>query len=245
MEGLITIEEKGGSEYFMKLKIFLPLLLLCTMGMLAALPHFATANETGTHEASDSSHQSDHNNGHEHENETDHETGHEHDNDTDHEPENETDHQTLANFHIRLEGDNQVPEVNTTAFGFANIRLFQNGTSSAIEFTVVVCDIANVTHSHIHVGNSTTNGPIVIPFFDNSSHPFSSVDGCNVLAHGIRGPSDLMTHSGTGIGNWTDFVHALTSGDAYVNVHTIAHPGGEIRGQIVSEQEHEDEQEDD
>ena len=229
----------------MKLRMFLPLLLLCTLGMLAALPHFAAANETGTHETGDSSHQTDHNMGHGHEKETDHETRHEHDNDTDHETENETDHQTIANFHIRLEGDSQVPMVNTTAFGFANIRLFQNGTSSAIEFTVVVCDIANVTHSHIHVGNSTTNGPIVIPFFDNPSHPFSSVDGCNVLAHGVRGPSDLMSNSGVGIGNWTDFVHALTSGDAYVNVHTIAHPSGEIRGQIVSEQEHEDEQEDD
>lgn len=228
------MKEKDGSEYFMKLKILLPLLLLCTLGMLAALPHFATANETGTHETSDDSHH-----------QTDHDTGHEHESETDHEAENETDHETLANFHIQLEGDNQVPEVNTAAFGFAHIRLFQNGTSSAIEFTVVVCDIANVTHSHIHVGNSTTNGPIVVPFFDNPSHPFSSVDGCNVLAHGIRGPSDLMTNSEAGIGNWTDFVHALTSGNAYVNVHTTTHPGGEIRGQIISEQEHEDEQEDD
>jgi len=220
----------------MKLKILLPLLLLCTLGMLAALPHFATADDQGANDQDNSGHhQTEHETGHEDDG-TGHEIGHE---------DNETDHETLSNFHIRLEGDNQVPAVNTTAFGFANIRLFQNGTSSAIEFTVVVCDIANVTHSHIHIGNSISNGPIVVPFFDNAAHPFSSVDGCAVLAHGIRGPSDLIANSGAGIGNWTDFVHALTSGNAYVNVHTTAHPAGEIRGQISSEQEHEDDQEDD
>src|SRR2546423_13450461 len=58
-----------------------------------------------------------------------------------------TDHETLVTFHIRLTGDQQSPPVTTAAFGFAEARLFQNGTSSAIEFRVVVCNITNVTHS--------------------------------------------------------------------------------------------------
>ncbi len=151
-------------------------------------------------------------------------------------------HETLAEFHIRLTGDQQVPSVNTTAFGFAEVRLFQNGTSSAIEFRVVVCNIANVIASHIHVGASGTNGPVVVPFFSSPSSPFSSINGCSTLADGIRGPSNLTPNQGAGIGNWTDFVHALQSGNAYVNVHTTAHPGGEIRGQLVSEQEQDDDQ---
>src|SRR6266480_4768652 len=99
-----------------------------------------------------------------------------------------TDHETLVTFHIRLTGDQQSPPVTTTAFGFAEVRLFQNGTSSAIEFRVIVCNITNVTHSHIHVG---------------------------------------------AIG---------TTGNTYVNVHTIANPLGEIRGQLVHEQDDENEQ---
>ncbi len=204
------------------MKILLSLLLVATLGILVALPHIATANDQGQNDG-----------GH---HQTDHETGQE--------GENQFGHETLAEFHIRLTGDQQVPPVNTTAFGFAEIRLFQNGTSTAIEFRVVVCDIANVTHSHIHVGAAGANGPIVVPFFDQPSNPFSSLDGCGTLAHGVRGPSDLMAHPEAGVGNWTGFVHALMSGNTYVNVHTTTHLGGEIRGQLVSvaEAEQDDDQ---
>ncbi len=195
-------------------KKILPLLLLATLGMLAALPRIAAADDQGDQGLNGAHDQ------------TDDEIGHE----------------TLAEFHIRLTGDQQVPSVNTTAFGFAEVRLFQNGTSSAIEFRVVVCNIANVIASHIHVGASGTNGPVVVPFFSSPSSPFSSINGCSTLADGIRGPSNLTPNQGAGIGNWTDFVHALQSGNAYVNVHTTAHPGGEIRGQLVSEQEQDDDQ---
>ena len=141
-------------------------------------------------------------------------------------------HRTLAIFHIRLTGDAQVPSVNTEAFGFAYIRLFQNGTSSAIEFRVTVCDIANVTMSHIHVGSPTSNGAIAVHFIDLSSQ-ISSAHGCTVLASGIRGPNDLHPDPSAGVNTWADFVHALLSGNTYVNVHTTQNPKGEIRGQLV------------
>ena len=190
------------------MKILLPLLLLATLGMLAALPHIATADDQGS----------------------DHETHH------------PTDHETLVTFHIRLTGDQQSPPVTTAAFGFAEVRLFQNGTSSAIEFRVVVCNISNVTHSHIHVGAIGTNGNIIVHFFDQPSTPVSSPDGCTTLAHGVRGPTDLRPDPSAGINTWDDFVHALTTGNTYVNVHTLANPLGEIRGQLVHEQDDENEQ---
>jgi hypothetical protein len=34
------------------------------------------------------------------------------------------------------------------------------------------------------------------------------------------------------INNLRDLANAIRQGDAYVNVHTVAHPGGEIRGQL-------------
>ena len=139
-----------------------------------------------------------------------------------------------ANFHIRLSGNQQVPAIDTDAFGFASVRFIHNGT--ALNFRVVVCNIANVTLSHIHVGAAGTNGPVVIHFFDQPLAPFSSSHGCHTLAEGTRTQSDLVTHSDSTppINNWDDFVRALFAGNTYVNVHTSAHPVGEIRGQLVS-----------
>src|SRR6266581_4304513 len=161
------------------MKKILPLLLLATLGMLAALPHIAAADDQGDQGLNGAHDQ------------TDHEIGHE----------------TLAEFHIRLTGDQQVPSVNTTAFGFAEVRLFQNGTSTAIEFRVVVCNIANVILAHIHVGAVGASGDPVVPFFGQTSNPVSSPEGCIILAHGVRGPTDLIPRPSEGIGNWTDFVH--------------------------------------
>ncbi|HYY90636.1 MAG TPA: CHRD domain-containing protein [Candidatus Dormibacteraeota bacterium] len=194
------------------MKILLPLLLLATLGMLVALPHMATASNSDQAQQHGDHHQ------------TDRQTGQDR--------QNEFGHGTLAVFHVRLTGDAQVPPVNTDGLGFAEVRLFQNGTSSAIEFRVVVCNIANVTRSHIHVGNATSNGAIVVHFIDLTT-PVSSTHGCTVLSSGIRGPNDLHPAPSSGVNTWTDFVHALLSGNTYVNVHTTANPGGEIRGQLV------------
>src|ERR1700756_630227 len=60
-------------------------------------------------------------------------------------------HGTVAIFTVALQGSQQVPPVTTNAFGFVIVRLFHNGTSNAIDFHLIVCNIANVTHAHIHV----------------------------------------------------------------------------------------------
>ncbi len=134
-------------------------------------------------------------------------------------------------FSIPLSGDQQSPPVTTDAFGSAHVRLIHNGT--ALEFRVLVCNIVDVILSHIHAGGPGTNGPVVVHFFDQPTSPVSTGSGCRILAHGIRTASDLVAHPEAGVNNWTDFVHALLAGNTYVNVHTVAHPGGELRGQLV------------
>ena len=198
------------------MKILLPLLLLATLGMLVALPHLATAHDEGQNEGAH--HQTDH--------------------ETDHEAHDETDHEGIqVQFHIRLTGDQQNPAVDTAAFGFAEVRLSED--NNTLTFEVVVCDIANVTASHIHVGAAGTNGPVVLPFFGAPSPLFNSKEGCDTMAEGTRTSADLITRPDAGIHNWNDFINALIAGNTYVNVHTTAHPGGEIRGQLVAENENE------
>src|SRR5213593_47798 len=139
-------------------------------------------------------------------------------------------HGAVARFNLRLTGSEQVPVVNETSFGHAKLRLVDNNT---LLFSLIVCNIANVTHSHIHVGAAGANGPIVVPLFDEPTYPFSVTHGCATLSAGVRTPSDLLQQSGAGINTWNDFLNALLTNPTYINVHTTAHPGGEIRGQLI------------
>jgi hypothetical protein len=114
--------------------------------------------------------------------------------------------------------------------------------NSTLSFEVVVCNIANVIASHIHVGAAGTNGPVVLPFYGSPSPPFNSTKGCDTLAEGTRTSANLVARPDAGINTWTDFINALIAGNTYVNVHTTAHTGGEIRGQLVHEQDDENDQ---
>ncbi len=167
-----------------------------------------------------------------------HETGDNHEDN-----EHPSNHIPTVNFHIRLVGGQQVPSVTTNAFGRADVRLVHNGT--AVQFRLTVCDIANVTMAHIHVHALGTNGPVILFLYHMHDPLFSSAHGCEVLSTGTLHPSDLIPSVANGINNWTDFVHALLSGNTYVNVHTSAHPAGEIRGQLVLRGNHDLDQDDD
>lgn len=153
-----------------------------------------------------------------------------------HESDHETNHEgRTIRFDIHLTGDQQVPAVKTDAFGFAQVQLSEDNLT--LSFEVVVCNVANVTASHIHVGAAGTNGPVVLPFYGSPSPLFNSTKGCDTLAEGTRTSANLVARPDAGINTWTDFINALVAGNTYVNVHTTAHPGGEIRGQLVHEQD--------
>lgn len=122
-----------------------------------------------------------------------------------------------------LTGAKEVPPVATAAFGEAMVKLADNGLS--LKFRVEVCDIVNVSQAHIHVGAPGTNGPVVL--FLYGFGPLFTADGCAKLSSGTLTPSNLIPAGGI---TWDGFLNALFAGNTYVNVHTTAHPGGEIRG---------------
>ncbi len=122
-----------------------------------------------------------------------------------------------THFVANLSGDNEVPPVETDASGTAHLTL--NPLLDILHYHVMVSDIMNITASHIHKGPSGENGPVIFPLYDGTGifNPDHPVGGALLL-------------------NAENLVDLLTN-FYYVNVHTTAHPGGEIRGQIVEEAE--------
>jgi hypothetical protein len=122
-----------------------------------------------------------------------------------------------------LSGDNEVPAVESEGEGRATVKFSED----AIQFKLVVRGIDEVTQAHIHIGPEGENGDVV-------AFLFGFVDGGvtqnGLLATGTITEADLI---GPLTGEpLSALVEAIRSGNAYVNVHTVDHPGGEIRGQF-------------
>lgn len=109
----------------------------------------------------------------------------------------------------QLSGANQVPPNTKPGTGTAEVR-FNRGTRD-LRYTVRYSGLSGpATAAHIHgPAAATANAPVVI-LFDS---PLSPISGAARLS-----PAQAAD---------------LLAGRYYVNVHTAAHPGGEIRGQLV------------
>ncbi|BCX05447.1 MAG: hypothetical protein KatS3mg053_3385 [Candidatus Roseilinea sp.] len=112
-----------------------------------------------------------------------------------------------------LSGANEVPPVATLASGQATFDLMRS--TGQLPFAVTVTGIPSATMAHIHKGPAGVNGPVVV----------------DLLAAGSGQLSPATPLIGTAIVTATTAVDLLTA-NAYVNIHTVAHPTGEIRGQV-------------
>jgi hypothetical protein len=106
-----------------------------------------------------------------------------------------------------LSGDNEVPPVETSAEGQGTITISDDmKVSGSVKTTGV-----EGTMAHIHEAAAGKNGPVIIPLKKGP-------DGEWMV------PPDAKL---------TDAQYkAYKAGDLYVNVHSEANKGGEIRGQL-------------
>jgi hypothetical protein len=135
---------------------------------------------------------------------------------------------------VLLTGTQQVPAGDSAAIGHASFSLTADGMG--LNYTLGVEGLVDGTAAHIHLGMPNQNGPIVVNLFTGTM-PDGYMDNMwpgnhyyGELAHGVITAKDLVGPlQGMPL---TCLLALIHSNCAYVNVHTKAHPDGEIRGQI-------------
>lgn len=118
-------------------------------------------------------------------------------------------HAEILKFHAALNGASQVPPVSTPASGAADATL--NTDTKKLDYSASWQGLTGAaTMAHFHgPAPAGANAGVVLPW---PSHT-SPVNGTATL-------TDAQ-------------VADLKAGKWYANVHTAAHPGGEIRGQMM------------
>ncbi len=115
-----------------------------------------------------------------------------------------------VSFDVPLSGSTEVPAIQTQGKGTAHIT-WDAGTRT-VAWQITSSGLSGpVTMAHFHSGPPGKNGVVVIWLTKKGSSP----DGT------IKGEQKLTAEQAA----------QFEAGDWYVNVHTKAHPAGEIRGQ--------------
>ena len=124
-----------------------------------------------------------------------------------------------------LVGFEEVPPVPTNSSGFAVLKYDNN----SLNYQINVTNLDKIKSSHIHLGGFGQNGDVIATLF-NSSTPTDLING--TLIEGTISSSDLQ---GPFAGKTLqEVVIQIKQLNAYINVHTVDYPNGEIRGQIAN-----------
>ena len=124
-----------------------------------------------------------------------------------------------------LSGGNEVPGIASGAGGSASVTM--NVAAGTIDYRVDVFNMpTGTTASHIHAGSPGVGGPVVINFVitPNISNDY--------VIQGRATVADLAPRPAQGVNSMDDVAQMLATNQAYVNVHSTANPGGEVRGQL-------------
>ncbi|WP_049923469.1 CHRD domain-containing protein [Halopiger djelfimassiliensis] len=120
--------------------------------------------------------------------------------------------------------------VPTDARGFA---VFQR-RAEALKFVVTVVEIENVFQAHIHEDEPL--GPIAVWLHDFATQDQQLLEGefSGLLDVGTITDDTIATGRASEAESETveDLFAKIEAGEAFVNVHTEANPGGEIAGRI-------------
>lgn len=112
-----------------------------------------------------------------------------------------------ADIKVMLSGSQEMPPVTTNATGSGTITV---GDDKAVSGSVTTTGVSG-TAAHIHMAAAGANGPVIVPLTKSGDNGWAVAPGAKL----------------------TDAQYeAFKAGNLYLNVHSEANKGGEIRGQI-------------
>jgi hypothetical protein len=113
-----------------------------------------------------------------------------------------------ADIAVKLTGADEVPAVTSSATGVGTIVIKSDmSVSGSVKTTGI-----EGTMAHIHLAAPGQNGPPIIALVKKSEYEWSVPEGAKLTDEQYK---------------------SFKSGKLYVNVHSDAHKGGEIRGQLT------------
>ena len=121
-----------------------------------------------------------------------------------------TSNSNTVTFLATLNGTSETPATASTATGYATLT---SNTVTKVFTIVVTFNGMTATAAHIHKGSVGIAGGVVFPF----TAPITSPINYTSVALDATQEADLNANM------------------YYVNVHSAANPGGEIRGQLIKQ----------
>jgi hypothetical protein len=112
-----------------------------------------------------------------------------------------------AEIKVTLSGAEEVPPVTTSASGSGSIVINDDKSVSGSVTTTGVAGMA----AHIHEAAAGKNGPVIVPFVKSGENSWSPQPGAKLTDEQYK---------------------SFKAGNLYVNVHSAANKGGEVRGQL-------------
>jgi hypothetical protein len=119
-------------------------------------------------------------------------------------------------------------------------------TGSTLSYSLTYSKLSSPAFmAHIHFGQPAVNGGIFLwlcgtpgtPTAGPAGTPACPANGGTVSRSGVTAADiqSLLSTQNLAAGDFAGALAIIAAGDAYINVHTINFPGGEIRGAVRSE----------
>lgn len=142
-------------------------------------------------------------------------------------------------FAAGMRGYEEVPAVSTRGLGAFTATVNKAGTAFSYRLAYAGLE-GTVTQAHIHFAQTAVNGGISAFFCSNLGNGPAGTQACppppavvtgTITAAQVTGPAA----QGISAGEFSELLRAIRAGATYANVHSSLFTGGEIRGQVRSQ----------